>query len=168
MTIRHHLLTRALWAGNALAVAVLLAVVLFRFGTLALSGGDMTLPAIGTLQVITLTPPPPPEALGERNPFDPAGMVWREAKGESDVTGTGEFKGVIALPGLRLAVTDRGSVKAGEMLGAGRVVAIEDRAVLVDTGSGRQTLETPGMQRPKLRDFNRASKPALAPVQGNS
>lgn len=163
---RRHLLTRTLWAGNAIAIATLLAVVLFRFG--ALMPGDAALPDLRPLRVAELAPPPLAQTPGERNPFDPSGMAWREPKDDEASAGSGELKGIIVLPGVRRAVTDRGSVGTGEALGAGRIVSIDDRAVVVDTGSGRKPLETPGVRRPRLQDLNRVGKLAPAPAEGRS
>lgn len=163
---RSRLLVRALWVTNALAFAVLLAALLVRFGSLAGAGGA-ALPDIRPLQIAALAVPAAGGALGERNPFDAYGAAWREAAAEQ-ARGEGDFKGVIILPGLRLAITDRGSIRVGDALGPGRIVAVENGRVVVDTGAGRQPLQTPGARRPRMEDLNRPGTDGRAPAKGNS
>jgi hypothetical protein len=152
------LASRLLWAGNAVALLGVAGVIAYRVVAM-FWGAPADLPAIAPLKVADLAiQPAAPLPGGSRNPYDAGGTPWRTAAGD-DAGGSavGNFKGVVVLPGVRLAVTDRGTQKLGDQLPEGRIVAIDSGRVLVG-GEGRATqrLETPGSRRPRLADINRA------------
>jgi hypothetical protein len=151
--------TRALWVANA-AGLLLLAAAGVRLGELLWRGNADRLPAIIPF---TLSPLPLPAvpSVADGNPFDPGRLAWRLPEDQDLAGGAGEVKGVILLPGIRRAVTDKGSAKPGETIGAGRLLAVEGGSVVIDDGGGPKKIETPGARRPRLEDLNRAA-PAAA------
>jgi hypothetical protein len=152
--------TLLLWAANAAVLAVGLTYAGILGGRLVF-GGPAELPAIRTLAVPPAPTFPTIDGLGERNPFDPSGTPW-SAAGEKPgaPASTGALKGVILLPGVRVAVTDDGVLRPGDRFQQGRLKTVQATGVEVDTANGARTLKTPGADRPRLQDINRAVAPA--------
>ena len=119
------------------------------------------------LQPLVAEARPPIElaSVQARNPFDPAGSPWRTSGSPAPVIAStpGQVRGIVALPGVEMALTDRGAVKPGESLDAGRLLSVKTNGAMVDTLAGPQALVFPGSSHPSLQELNQA-KP-LTPLQ---
>lgn len=151
--------TVALWlaSGTALAAAVIL------FGILAWrmsSGGSGTLPEITPLKIAMLEFPAIATEPGKRNPFDPSGNHWQDARADlAPAAERGALSGLIVLPGLRLAITNTGVVKPGETLAGGKFRGIRGDQITIETATGGlEKIDGPGAVRPRLTDINQAGK----------
>ena len=105
-----------------------------------------------------------------RNPFDPAGTPWQAADSPATEAAPGQLRGIVVLPGVGVAMTDRGAVRPGEALEAGRVVSVRVSGVVVETPGGQKPLALPGANRPSLQELNQArpGTPAPASTQGQA
>lgn len=153
--------TLLLWSANA----VVLAAGLSYAGILGwhlVFGEPAELPAVRSLAVPPAPTFPAVDPLGERNPFDVSGTPWREAGEKPGVpVSTGALKGVILLPGVKVAVTDSGVVRPGDSFQQGRLKTVQSGRAIVESGSGSdQALKPPGADRPRLEDINRAPSAA--------
>lgn len=150
-------LTRLLWLANAVGILLLLGAAFGRTWT-AFSAASVPLPDVAPFRPATLPALPLPAEIGERNPFDVAGQAWRPAPAGAELAGTGSLRGIVLLPGARFAVTDRGMARAGDSIAGGKLLGLEARRVLVESGGRRQALDLPSEKRPRLADINRASR----------
>lgn len=151
--------TATLWLASAAALAT--AVILF--GILAwrvFSGGSEALPEIVPLKVAALDFPATATEPVKRNPFDPSGAHWQDARTDlAPVAERGTLSGLVVLPGLRLAITDTGVVKPGEALAGGTFRGFRGDQVSVETATGGlKNIDGPGANRPRLKDINQAGK----------
>ena len=147
-------LTRALWLANGFFWLLLAGLVAFRVQQVFVSGAVPAL-RLDPLPAEAL-PPLAQVSVPTRNPFDPSGTAWQAAGSPVSAAAPGQVRGIVVLPGVGVAMTDRGAVKPGEALDAGRLVSVKVAGAVVDTPGGRQALVLPGSNRPSLQDMNRA------------
>jgi len=152
-------LTRALWLANGFFWLLLAGWVAFRVQQVIVSGPAPAL-RLDPVQAEAL-PPLVLVSVPTRNPFDPAGTAWQAAGSPASEAAPGQVRGIVVLPGVGVAMTDRGAVKPGQALDAGRLVSVKVAGAVVDTPGGRQALVLPGSNRPRLQDLNQA-KPTAA------
>ncbi len=152
-------LTRVLWLANALFWLLLAGLVAFQVRQIFFGGETPVL----HLEAITVQPLRP-SALARtatRNPFDATGTAWLAAGSPGAEATPGQVRGIVVLPGVGMAMTDRGPVKPGGSLDAGRLISVKPTGAVVATPSGLQALVLPGTKRPTLQDLNQA-KPISA------
>jgi hypothetical protein len=147
-------LTRALWLANALFWLLLAGLVAFQIQQIFFAGET---PAL-RLEPVTVEALPPLALAGAatRNPFDAAGTAWLAAGSTGPEATPGQVRGIVVLPGIGLAMTDRGPVKPGASLDAGRLLSVKAAGAVVATPTGPQALALPGSNRPTLQDLNQA------------
>lgn len=150
-------LTMALWLANVFFWLFLIGFVIWRLQAVLVAG------EVAKLRIEPVSAPAWPllalPSAQARNPFDPAGTPWHVASSAAPVVATGQLRGIIVLPGVSVALTDKGAVKPGESLTVGRLVSVKAREAVVQTPSGLQALTLPGASRPTLRQLNQANKP---------
>lgn len=162
--------TVALWLAGATAIAATL--VLFGvLGWRLFLGGSEPLPEIVPLKIAALDIPAAPQNLTKRNPFDPSGTHWQDARVDSPpIAEHGALSGLVVLPGVHMALTEGGIVKPGGALGGGKFRGFRGDVVNVEIAPGRfEKIEGPGANRPHLQDINQADKARhRASVEGRS
>jgi hypothetical protein len=153
-------LTSALWLANALLWLLLVLFLAARIQQVFFAGETPLLRFDPV--VATSLPPLALASASTRNPFDPTGSPWQAADAPAPTAAPGQVRGIVVLPGVGVALTDRGVIKTGESLDAGRLLSVKISGVMVDTPSGPQGLLLPGANRPALQDLNQ-EKPAAPP-----
>ena len=154
-------LTRALWLANGLLWLLPCGFLAFGAAKIFL-GGEAPPLRLDPLTTAAL-PPLALASAGTRNPFDPAGAAWLAADSPGPAATPGPVRGIVVLPGVAVALTDRGAVGPGAALDAGRLRSVKTSGAVVDTPDGPQPLALPGSNRPSLQELNRA-RPAALPV----
>lgn len=99
----------------------------------------------------------------DRNPFDSSQTPWTgdvpsEGSGETPKPSGGSVKGIIQLPGVTAAFTDRGLVVSGQALGNGKLKGIAGDNLILETAEGDQPLPLNRPPRRTLESLNRAGK----------
>lgn len=148
--------TRGLWVANAVFLASIAGLLAWQFWQVF--GANSRAPSALRLDRATIEVPvaqiiTPPA----RNPFDPGGTHWRTSAPSMAAPATGQILGILALPGVGVALTDRGAVHPGETLKEGELVSVAPSGAVVDAPGGHQKLELPGGRRPRLQDLNKAA-----------
>ena len=162
-------LTRGLWLANGLLWLLPCGFLAFGAAKIFL-GGEAPPLRLDPLRTEAM-PPLALASAGTRNPFDPAGAAWLAADSPGPAATPGQVRGIVVLPGVAVALTDRGAVKPGAALDAGRLRSVKTTGAVVDTPGGPQALVLPGSNRPSLQDLNRARPAApsvAASIQGKS
>lgn len=150
-------LTKGLWVGNALA---LLAVVLVLYSQLSglLFGSAKGRPELRPIQPQPLPVMERPPLNGNKNPFDSNAGHWKTA--DSKRGGDGELRGILLLPGVQVAVTGSGIVRAGESMNGGKIAGIKQDRLIIQQENQNQEIKLPSAQRPTLQTLNKAQTPS--------
>lgn len=147
--------TRLLWIATAISVVVLTLVLGYRLAPL-LPGKGSNLPDIRPIgQPEALAPGLPNTPVAVRNPFDVSGTHWSQPGKGMETADSGPVKGVVLLPGTRAVLTEGRTVRIGEALAGGKLVAVEGEQLIIQTSEGRKRVDLPGAHRPHLNDLNR-------------
>lgn len=151
--------TTALWLLNAFGAILVISAAAYRIGP-ALLGGDVTMPKIGAIPAQPIQQLAAIPGTGDRNPFDPASVRWGGAQPVDIPAQAGELRGIIRLPGIRLAVTGSGTVRIGEPVAGGKVRRILNDRIVVENEMGMKEIELPSAHRPTLEALNKTRRSA--------
>lgn len=155
--------TVLLWAGNFLVLGAVLAYLAMLVWQMRFGSED--LPAVRPLGLMGL-----PKHLElvrplERNPFDPSGQHWIVAGTTTGaVIDPHGFKGVMVLPGVRVALTSQGLIRPGESFRDGHLAEVSRRGIVVGKDARQESIKAPGTEYRRLEEINR--KPPVASTQG--
>jgi hypothetical protein len=147
--------TRLLWIAMAISVVTLGLVLAYRLAPLlpGQTGNTADIRPIG--QPEALASVLPPVLVAVRNPFDVGGTHWSQPVKGADNTAAGPIKGIVLLPGTQAVLTEGRTIKFGEDLEGGKLVAVEGEQLIIQTSEGRRRIDLPSARRPHLKDLNR-------------
>jgi hypothetical protein len=105
---------------------------------------------------------------GDRNPFDAAARHWQaelpvaevaKIENASAPVAVVRAAGFLRLPGLDVAVTEKGLIRTGQPMLGGRLKAIDGDQYVIETETGEeQRVPIALPPRPTLESLNRAKK----------